>query len=276
MDPRKISTLSLAALRRLAAERGIPGRSRMDRAALVAALAATPAAKAKKPAVKVRKTATADGAKAPKAAPATPAPVQDGPAPRVPREVEVRAMGAPRREPPGGEVPYDHGAVLPDRYPGTRVRVMVRDPETLFVYWEVPPEAGGEAWEIASLDADDRTLQAFRVGHEGTSGYLNVAATSVERVTLRPVLRGLPAEPWATVDLAAALPLPPLVTGPAPWVEIPAAFPDRDLPARGARTPGGARRARPAPAAEPSADLARALSGGPPAASSGSVPRRRT
>ncbi|MBN1337446.1 MAG: hypothetical protein JXB39_15940, partial [Deltaproteobacteria bacterium] len=157
---------------------------------------------------------------------------------RPPREVAIRTLDtrAPPREPSEGDVFIDRGAVLPDRYPGTRVRVMVRDPGTLFVYWEIPPEAGGEAWEIASLDADDQTLQAFRVGHEGASGYLNVASASVERVTLRPVQQGLATEPWATVDLGSSLPEPPLADGPAPWVEVPVAFPDRDPPAWKARS----------------------------------------
>jgi hypothetical protein len=301
MDPRTLSNLTLAALRRLAAERRLPGRSRMDRTALVAALSATVSPKA---------TAAAPRAATKVARPAAkprPAPRRNAPGPvarlpvarepvarepvapaRLPHEVEVRALAEggipPRAEPSDSAVVFDHGAILPDRYPGTRVRVMVRDPQSLFVYWEVPADAGGEAWEIASLDADDRTLQAFRVGHEGTSGYLNVASASVERVTLRPVHRGLPAEPWATVDLTASLPEPPLVQGPAPWVELPAAFPDREPPRRAAlpghRTDAGTRRAtlRAETTTEPAAPEASIASDPRSEATSSTLPagRRRT
>ncbi len=242
MDPRTLATLSLAALRRLAAERRVPGRARMTRDALVSALSdVAPKAPKTPKAPKRPKTPKRKGSPKARAtrivAPAS-APVASEPAApaRLPREVEIRALAeglpGPAREPSEAGTFLDRGAVLPDRYPGTRVRVMVRDPETLYVYWEVPPGTGGEAWEIASLDAEDRTLQAFRVGHGGTSGYLHVASVSVERVMLRPVQHGLPAEPWATVDLAAALPEPPLVQGPASWVDVPAAFPDREPPPR--------------------------------------------
>jgi len=104
---------------------------------------------------------------------------------RLLRRVEQAEEG---KEPT--EVYIDRGLPLPESYPGTRLRVLVRDPGTIFVYWEAE-EITGEGWELAAWSTEGELLASFRslVGRSG-SGYLLCESSRVVRVTLSPVAGG--------------------------------------------------------------------------------------
>lgn len=56
----------------------------------------------------------------------------------------------------------DRGSAVPDFYSGTRLRSVVRDPETIFVDWESEDGAeDADGWHVAAYDADDNLLDAF-------------------------------------------------------------------------------------------------------------------
>ena len=89
-------------------------------------------------------------------------------------------------EPSEDEVFIDRGRALPATYGAARLRVMTRDPDTLFVYWELPDEPPEGGWEVAALDADSVLMATARLGAEETRCYLNLPADEVQRVLLRP------------------------------------------------------------------------------------------
>lgn len=81
----------------------------------------------------------------------------------------------------------DRGLPIPEVYPGQVMRVLVRDPRTLFVYWEI--EGGQSAeWEICAYDNSGAIVSSFRTnGSASGSGYLYVAASAVSKVALAPI-----------------------------------------------------------------------------------------
>lgn len=112
---------------------------------------------------------------------------------------------------------------LPEAYPGNRLRAMVRDPGTVYVYWE-QPTSGSEGWEVAALDPNGQVLDAFRTEEGGTSGYLRVPHGALGQIQLRRVDgEGAPAH-VASTWLAS-----PRSTRSADrtqrWVEVPSAAP---------------------------------------------------
>jgi hypothetical protein len=87
---------------------------------------------------------------------------------------------------PIGEIYIDRGQALPDHYPGLRLQVLVRDPGTIFVYWEPPDAITCDGWVLVARDADDQVLQTLRVPFAVRQGYLYVAALEVVTVSLYP------------------------------------------------------------------------------------------
>jgi hypothetical protein len=165
--------------------------------------------------------------------------ISEAPVARVEVEVEAPERQQEQREPlhlPVGlqevresEVFIERGPGLPDSYPGERLRVMARDPGTLFVYWGAAPDEV-EGWEVQAFDDSGVPLDTFRTGAIGRSGYLHVRPEAIGRVTLRPIRQGVAREPIAETAFGVAtsavgtsgeiwaelreLPEEPLVTGP--------------------------------------------------------------
>ena len=176
MDKSTLRDKTVKELKGLAQELGVTGVSRLRKAGLVEAiLAAAPKETGAAP-------ATGQAATVAQASEAAAAPPPDEP-PEEPAEVFI-----------------DRGAVLPESYPGTRLRAMVRDPGTLYVYWEVDDAGQIDGWEVRALDPLGRTLAEFSTGPLGRDGYLQPAAASIGRIEVRPCRGGRPGEPLASVE----------------------------------------------------------------------------
>ncbi len=182
MDKKTLNAKTVKELRALAAELGLPGRTKLRKAGLVEAILGVTAgqeAAAPPPREDVR---------------------EDAPASAEP--VAAEPVEEPAEEEPG-EVFIDRGHVLAERYPGRRIRVMVRDPQTLYVYWET--EEGAEGFEVVALDAAGGRLDRFAVGATGSGGYLRVPEGCRGRVEVRPVCGGEAGELLGSVEFG----LPP-------------------------------------------------------------------
>ena len=296
MTPNDPKAKTVAELRKIAGDLDISGRSAMRKDELIAAIAAATPSPAAAPAgekAAAAKAAIAAALAGKKAAvparPATakkPAPVKATPQAAAPKKaaapknaaapvvaaVEKREptqppplshVPAPPREPGQDDVYIDRGAIIPDTYPGSRVRVMVRDPSTLFVYWEIPGAQGAEGWEVGAVDAMGGTREAFRVDRTGGHGYLHVPTAEVARVTLRPVVGGWAGAPVAEVAVpqTAGDEAP---AGTAAWVEGAFDAPTGTIAARivtaGTRpTAGAARGPRPSYGGRPEGASSSAL-----------------
>lgn len=123
-------------------------------------------------------------------------------------------------EPSETEVYIDRGHPLPERYSGARMRVMVRDPGTLYVYWEIPEGVDSDAWEVAAVDRLSTPLDTFRVRREANCGYLHVHPDQVGTVLLRAVQqeRVVP-EPVGVLEYGTPQSRPSLEEA-SRWVEI--------------------------------------------------------
>ena len=86
-----------------------------------------------------------------------------------------------------GSVFIDHGAILPQYVPGTCLFALVRDPGTIFVYWNADIESDN-GWLLTAYDYNDNILQQFStpVKRNGR-GYFRVPSSSVARVTLAKI-----------------------------------------------------------------------------------------
>lgn len=91
---------------------------------------------------------------------------------------------SPPSEPGAGEIYIDRGAALPERYPGTMFRALIRDPGTIFIYWDIAADAP-LGWEICAWSTSGELLQAIRVPPGSGRAYLYLAAALVSQVTLR-------------------------------------------------------------------------------------------
>lgn len=111
------------------------------------------------------------------------------------------------------EVYIDYGPELPERYGLRQARVMVQDPYTLFVYWELDTPA--DAWEVRA-EVDGRILHRFQT--VGSSGFLIVSPETDGMIFVCPVLRGTPgaAEAILTFSTPRATPHP---LGQAVWAQ---------------------------------------------------------
>ncbi len=172
-----LSELKLRQLRRIATELRIRGRWRMRKQKLVEAIAAS------------QGTEALEKALPSEPAPASVAPQADAAAPQAEPASATEPEAAPPSEPAEpseDEVFIDRGRALPDGYGATRLRVMTRDPDTLFVYWELPDKPPEGGWEVTALDAESVLMGTARLGAEETRCYLNLPAEEVQRVQLRP------------------------------------------------------------------------------------------
>lgn len=117
----------------------------------------------------------------------------------------------------------DPAVEVPSAYPGTRLRAMVRDPGTVYVYWEQDTQ-GSQGWEVAALDAEGNILDSFTTDRTGSSGYLKVPHGALGQVQLRRVLADGAMASVASTWLAA-----PRSTRSADvtqrWVEVPSDAP---------------------------------------------------
>ncbi|MBQ9395227.1 MAG: hypothetical protein IJU23_06880 [Proteobacteria bacterium] len=78
----------------------------------------------------------------------------------------------------------DHGAILPEFVPGTCLYALVRDPGTLFVYWNATFESRN-GWILTAYDAFGQELQSFRTpARRNGRGYFRIPTVRVARVTL--------------------------------------------------------------------------------------------
>ncbi len=86
-----------------------------------------------------------------------------------------------------GSVFIDHGAILPEFVPGTCLFALVRDPGTIFVYWNADIESEN-GWLLTAYDYNNNVLQQFStpVKRNGR-GYFRVPSSSVARVTLAKI-----------------------------------------------------------------------------------------
>ena len=78
----------------------------------------------------------------------------------------------------------DRGAILPEYVPGTCLYALVRDPGTLFVYWNATFESDN-GWLLTAYDYSGNVLQSFTTpARRNGRGYFRVPTARVARVTL--------------------------------------------------------------------------------------------
>ena len=83
-----------------------------------------------------------------------------------------------------GSVFIDHGAILPEFVPGTCLFALVRDPGTIFVYWNADIESE-HGWLLTAYDYNGNILQQFSTPvRRNGRGYFRVPSSSAARVTL--------------------------------------------------------------------------------------------
>lgn len=98
---------------------------------------------------------------------------------------EKKAEEAPVYEPTS--VFIDRGAILPEFLPGTHLFALIRDPGTLYTYWNSEIESPN-GWRVTAFDAAGNVLQSFQTTHRrGGRGYFHVETARVSRVTLEMV-----------------------------------------------------------------------------------------
>ena len=291
-----LDTLTVSQLRRVAGSLDIPGRWRMRRQELVAAItlargqrgstsseppdlhevaateAGAPAAEAvatssEGPLREVPPLATELVAFPPAlSAPGSPT-AFIVPLPEAPAEVQASAPVEAPGPPEAHEVFIDRGPALPERYGRPRGAVMVQSKALAFVYWELD-RPGAAPWTVRGLDAQGQTLHRFQTEDGPTGGFLHLPTALLAQVELRHP--GLPEPVRWTLPAGASMPFATR-TGLAPagtaWTAAPA-YPNAPAQApdqpRWAR-PGDAAQhpASPHPAAQPAAPLAPAELLGP-------------
>ncbi|MDX9721622.1 MAG: hypothetical protein RBU37_12805 [Myxococcota bacterium] len=186
-DRYELSQLTLDALRDYAELLGIDGYEELDQDGLISAIVSYATSNMPLPS-----SATWTRRRASRRTEPEPAPVA------APIEL---------REPT--DVFIDRGLPIPESYPGTRLRLLVRDPLTLFVYWETRRESE-EGWEIRALGADGELLLTFRSPLKRSgSGYLHFPPERVARLLLLPVQGGQALEPEIDADLSEVRVEPP-------------------------------------------------------------------
>ena len=101
---------------------------------------------------------------------------------------DTEAVEPPPVEP--DSVYIDRGAILPEYVPGTCLYALVRDPGTLFVYWNATFESD-HGWLLTAYDAAGNELQSFTTpARRNGRGYFRVPTARVARVTLSIVYAG--------------------------------------------------------------------------------------
>ncbi len=183
-----IADCSLDELRTRAAKLGVSDVLEMDRSALIAALGGDLPGEASSSHVRPAKPAVA----------------------------EV-AMEAEPGEPT--DIYIDRGLPLPESYAGTRLRVLIRDPGTLYVYWDVDDTQQREGWEVVALDSAGKAIASFRSPSAGAGqGYFNIPVARVARVALHPLDGGVSVK-TAILGVAVVPDVQPEVVG-EQWVNV--------------------------------------------------------
>jgi len=162
-------TLTVRLLRQMARTIGIPGRSAMNKSQLISALKKETAAQKR---VKSMICDFLQNHKAPAAEPTSSRAQKPATETSKPADT-AKAMPAPVS--PGHAMPYiDRGKPIPDTYGHDTLRLMVRDPEWIFVYWELTPERLSELHERYA-DVYTRTWQIKLIENEsGQVDYIPV------------------------------------------------------------------------------------------------------
>lgn len=97
-------------------------------------------------------------------------------------EAQAKDVKEEPREP--DSIFIDHGAILPEFIPGTCLYALIRDPGTLFVYWNTTFESPN-GWVLTAYDASGNVLQSFTSPMRRSGrGYFRVPTARVSRVTL--------------------------------------------------------------------------------------------
>ena len=103
----------------------------------------------------------------------------------VKRVAKVKVVEEDPKEP--DSIFIDHGAILPEFLPGTHLFALIRDPGTLYVYWNSEIESQN-GWRLTAYDANGNVLQSFTTSHRRSGrGYFHVTSVLVSRVTLEKV-----------------------------------------------------------------------------------------
>ena len=91
-----------------------------------------------------------------------------------------------RKKTPAAAPYIDHGEALPRSYGENRIAVMVRDPETLYVYWDVESDVrvagSGRLLRISNLT--EGVSWDFEPGTESDNWYVRVSSNRIYRVEL--------------------------------------------------------------------------------------------
>lgn len=167
-------TLGVRVLRMLAAKLGIRGRSAMTKPQLVRELDRVTRAsrKARAQALAAVKTIASTPASKPQAAPAPPPP------------------------PPPPAAPFvDRGKPIPDTYGRDTLRLLARDPEWLYAYWEITPQRIQQlrsrftdlherAWEIKLTNMKTGQVEHIAIFLGACNWYLHVKPRGVYQAEL--------------------------------------------------------------------------------------------
>ena len=212
MSRKALESKTVAALKKQATELSIAGRSKMKKAALVDAILAASTSETAEAATAAVELSVAEVDDTAAEAPLTSEPIEAAAVVEAVEAVEtIEAVAsveaveaveaatvgetgetnktaspeavAPTVEPSADDVFIDRGEPIPESYPGERMRVLVRDPGSLYVYWET--EDGDPAgWEV-SAERDGQVLHGFHADDPTSGGYLRAPAADVQRVTVR-------------------------------------------------------------------------------------------
>ena len=164
MTPEQLRKLTVKDLRSLASKHKLPGRTKMKKDELIAALS--------------EQLATSTGTPAP-----IPASMASASSSSMPRQQKAPA--------PAPSTEENTGLPLPEHYGKDRLRLMVQDPFHVFAYWELAGDALGRARGHAGADATAILMVYTRNGSEqraidigGGNYYLSVAPGESYRAEL--------------------------------------------------------------------------------------------
>lgn len=171
-------SLTVIQLKHLARSIGIPGRSKMNKEQLIRTLKKETASRRRVKSM-IHKTIR-EFEKSKTALPTSPvrkaAPEQPV---QLPEDTPIKTPSAPA-------TPYiDRGKPIPDTYGRDVLRLMARDPEWVFVYWELTPErlkelharyadVSARTWQLKLIDIDENHVEYLPVFIGAHNWYVNV------------------------------------------------------------------------------------------------------